>query len=348
MSCFSALGLKDAGSAHDAVLLALEAHLKACGAAHRYEEAGRTSARMREMRQQGLELAKDQARSQAASDQEALAALQQAELAQFESSWAERLADFEECADAAARSLTARHRAEHAAYMGKLAEEDRLVRSSKLLEMRTVQERLAKLRMWDEAAARRKEADALEARARAQHERKQKSRFSLLSDKFLQRQALDLSGLEQRVAAGREELLCVREADSARLRTAHAIQQQRGKATSLPGHVLFSPRLGCEGGSSSPHSGRSCSPLRPPASPRIVPCPEARQLYRQSSPLSNQRPMSAQRGGSLGPAACVPQAVARRDACSVDLALTPRSKTKFRASISDCPPETRFFMCAGA
>ena len=89
--------------------------------------------------------------------------------------------------------------------------------SKDLLNLRKIQETLAKQRKYSEAQKTKQQADALEVREHAQWKAKRDAKIAALEDQFLRKQALEMHGLLKRIQSGREEQKHARKTELERL-----------------------------------------------------------------------------------------------------------------------------------
>merc|ERR1712176_850015 len=127
------------------------------------------------------------------------------ELQEFNEIWDRKVAEFEAHAANLQNTLAARHKAEYQAYHDKIRKETepRTPRWSKdLLNLRKIQETLAKMKKYAEAG-----------KTKAKGEQK----ISALEDNFLHKQQLEMGGLLKRIGSGREEQKQARKSELERL-----------------------------------------------------------------------------------------------------------------------------------
>lgn len=130
------------------------------------------------------------------------------ELHEFHDVWDRKVAEYEDHARKLQAMLAERHLREHEAYLDKLEREvePRAPRWSRhLLNLRRVQETLAKQKRYSEAAVKKGLADDMEASEQVLWKEKRDMKIQSLSDQFLTKQELEAKGLEKRIHSGREE-----------------------------------------------------------------------------------------------------------------------------------------------
>mmetsp|Transcript_43375 Transcript_43375/g.114225 ORF Transcript_43375/g.114225 Transcript_43375/m.114225 type:complete len:380 (-) Transcript_43375:447-1586(-) len=130
------------------------------------------------------------------------------ELHEFHDVWDRKVAEYEDHARKLQAMLAERHLREHEAYLDKLEREvePRAPRWSRhLLNLRRVQETLAKQKRYSEAAVKKGLADDMEASEQVLWKDKRDMKIQSLSDQFLTKQELEAKGLEKRIHSGREE-----------------------------------------------------------------------------------------------------------------------------------------------
>ncbi|CAE7333659.1 unnamed protein product [Symbiodinium necroappetens] len=141
-------------------------------------------------------------------------------LQEFSNIWDQKQQDFDARANQLQKVLATRHKQEHQAHLEKLRREvePRTPRWSRdLLNLRKIQETLAKMRKYAEAEKTKVQADKLEAREHNQWKEKREARIAVMEEQFLHKQQLEMGGLLKRLKASREELRRSRKAEMERL-----------------------------------------------------------------------------------------------------------------------------------
>ncbi|OLP88001.1 hypothetical protein AK812_SmicGene30713 [Symbiodinium microadriaticum] len=137
-------------------------------------------------------------------------------LQEFSNIWDQKQQDFDARANQLQKVLATRHKQEHQAHLEKLRREvePRTPRWSRdLLNLRKIQETLAKMRKYAEAEKTKVQADKLEAREHNQWKEKREARIAVMEEQFLHKQQLEMGGLLKRLKASREELRRSRKAE---------------------------------------------------------------------------------------------------------------------------------------
>merc|ERR1711939_1246620 len=110
------------------------------------------------------------------------------ELQEFNEIWDKKVADFEAHAASLQNTLATRHKQEHGAFMEKTRRETnpRTPRwTQELLNLRKIQETLAKQKKYTDAAQMKKEADAVEAKEHGLWKKKRDAKIAMLEDQFM-------------------------------------------------------------------------------------------------------------------------------------------------------------------
>merc|ERR1712151_700001 len=142
------------------------------------------------------------------------------ELREFNEIWDRKVAEFEAHAVNLQSTLAERHKQEHQAQLEKLRAETepRTPRWSKdLLNLRKIQETLAKMKKYGEAGKTKAQADQVEAKEHAMWKQKREAKISALEEQFLHKQQLEMGGLMKRISSGREEQKQARKSELERL-----------------------------------------------------------------------------------------------------------------------------------
>jgi hypothetical protein len=141
-------------------------------------------------------------------------------LQEFNEIWDRKVQDFESHASNLQNTLGSRHKQEHMAFMEKIKKETtpRTPRWSKeLLNLRKIQDTLAKQKKYSEAQKTKQQADVLEIKEHGQWKAKRDAKIAALEDQFLRKQALEMHGLLKRIQSGREEQKHARKTELERL-----------------------------------------------------------------------------------------------------------------------------------
>eukprot|EP00435_Cladocopium_sp_Y103_P064710 s497_g26.t1 len=130
------------------------------------------------------------------------------ELQEFNQHWDQKVAEFEAHAASLQAQLQERHNQEFAEARKKfeMETEPRNPRFSKdLLNLRKIQDTLAKMKKYSEAGKTKQQADILEAKEREAWSTKREAKIRSLEEQFLHKQSLEMTGLTKRIVSGREE-----------------------------------------------------------------------------------------------------------------------------------------------
>lgn len=142
------------------------------------------------------------------------------ELQEFNQHWDQKVAEFEAHAASLQAQLQERHNQEFAEARKKfeMETEPRNPRFSKdLLNLRKIQDTLAKMKKYSEAGKTKQQADILEAKEREAWSSKREAKIRSLEEQFLHKQSLEMTGLTKRIVSGREEQKNARKLELQRL-----------------------------------------------------------------------------------------------------------------------------------
>ncbi|CAJ1338182.1 unnamed protein product, partial [Effrenium voratum] len=142
------------------------------------------------------------------------------ELQEFNQHWDQKVAEFEAHAASLQAQLQERHNQEFADARKKFETETepRNPRFSKdLLNLRKIQDTLAKMKKYSEASKTKQQADLLEAKEREAWGAKRETKIRSLEEQFLHKQSLEMTGLTKRIVSGREEQKQARKLELQRL-----------------------------------------------------------------------------------------------------------------------------------
>uniref|UniRef100_A0A6U8UP46 Uncharacterized protein n=1 Tax=Zooxanthella nutricula TaxID=1333877 RepID=A0A6U8UP46_9DINO len=186
----------------------LEKHILDCEKRGQYEEAELARSRLEQLRQHEEERRRTDLRKQQMTERLAIEQAHANEINEFNEIWDRKSAEFEAHAANLQNQLADRHRAEHQAQVEKLRRdtEPRTPRWSKdLLNLRKIQETLAKMKKYVEAEKTKCQADKVEASEHAMWKQKRETRIGALEEQFCHKQQLEMGGLIKRIQSGREE-----------------------------------------------------------------------------------------------------------------------------------------------
>merc|ERR1719171_3274812 len=148
----------------------LEKHRADCEKQGKYEEAELAKTRLTQLRQHEENRRREELRSQQLAERLGVEEAHMKELQEFNEIWDRKVAEFEAHAANLQSTLAARHKAEYQAFHDKVRKdtEPRTPRWSRdLLNLRKIQETLAKQKKYAEAAKTKAIADGMEAREHA-------------------------------------------------------------------------------------------------------------------------------------------------------------------------------------
>lgn len=198
----------------------LEKHRIDCEREGKYEEAELAKTRLEQLREHEENRRREELRSQQLAERLGVEEAHMKELQEFNEIWDRKVAEFEAHAANLQSTLAARHKAEHAATLEKIRKdtEPRTPRWSRdLLNLRKIQETLAKMKKYTEAAKTKAQADQVEAKEHALWKEKREGKIRGLEDQFLNKQRLEFDGLLKRIQSGREEQKQARKSELERL-----------------------------------------------------------------------------------------------------------------------------------
>mmetsp|Transcript_126136 Transcript_126136/g.315252 ORF Transcript_126136/g.315252 Transcript_126136/m.315252 type:complete len:273 (-) Transcript_126136:123-941(-) len=212
-------GMPDEHAIQD-FLEVLEKHRIDCEKQGKYEEAELARTRLEQLKQHEESRRRDDLRTQQLAERMGVEEAHMNELSEFNEIWDRKSAEFEAHAANLQNTLAERHKQEHQAHMEKLRRETepRTPRWSKdLLNLRKIQETLAKMKKYAEAEKTKVQADKVEAQEHAMWKAKREARIAALEEQFLHKQQLEMGGLMKRIQSGREEQKQARKAELDRL-----------------------------------------------------------------------------------------------------------------------------------
>lgn len=223
------LGLEDPtasnGGLHDesavqSFLDVLEQHRSDCERQGKYEEADLAKTRLEQLRSHEENRRREELRSQQLAERLGVEEAHMKELQEFNEIWDKKVAEFEAHAANLQATLSQRHQEEHRAFLDKAQRETapRTPRWSKeLLNLRKIQENLAKQKNYSEASRMKTHANSIEAKETASWKAKRDHKIASLDENFLHKQSLEMGGLLKRIHSGREEQKQARKTELERL-----------------------------------------------------------------------------------------------------------------------------------
>jgi hypothetical protein len=197
----------------------LEEHRKNCERAGKYVEAEIASQRLTELRVHEENRRRESLRSRHIAERLGVEEAHMLEFQQFNIVWDRKMRDYEQHALELTASIKERHAAELAEWQQKtIATSQKRVKFSKeLLNLRRIQECLAKQKDYQQAALMKARADNLEAWELEKLGNQKQQDLFLKEGRFKDRQASELEALFKRVQTGREEQKKQRQLDLERL-----------------------------------------------------------------------------------------------------------------------------------
>eukprot|EP00747_Dinoflagellata_sp_TGD_P183355 gnl/TRDRNA2_/TRDRNA2_38174_c0_seq1.p1 gnl/TRDRNA2_/TRDRNA2_38174_c0~~gnl/TRDRNA2_/TRDRNA2_38174_c0_seq1.p1 ORF type:complete len:298 (-),score=77.44 gnl/TRDRNA2_/TRDRNA2_38174_c0_seq1:191-1084(-) len=198
----------------------LEKYRIDCEKQKKYEEAELARSKYEALRQHSENRRREELRSQQLAERLGVEEAHMKELQEFNEIWDHKVAEFEAHAANLQGTLAARHQQERANYNDKLREETepRTPRWSRdLLNLRRIQEVLAKQKKYAEASKTKAHADQLESREEEVWRTKREGKIGQLDEQFQQKQNREMGGLIKRIQSGREEQKQARKSELERL-----------------------------------------------------------------------------------------------------------------------------------
>jgi len=198
----------------------LERHRIECERQGKYEEAELARTRLEQLRKHEENRRREELRSQQLAERLGVEEAHMMELQEFTEIWDRKAAEFEAHAAGLQNTLAARHQQEHQEHLGRLRRETepRTPRWSKdLLNLRRIQETLAKQKKYAEAEKTKLQADRVEMQEHQMWKATRESKIQSLETQFLHKQQLEMGGLLKRIQSGREEQKQARKGELERL-----------------------------------------------------------------------------------------------------------------------------------
>lgn len=198
----------------------LEKHRLDCERQGKYDEAELAKARVEQLRLHEEKCRREELNSQQQAERLEYEEAHNRELQELTEQWDSKFADYEGHAENLQNTLRARHKQEHANTMEKYRTETepRTPRWSRdLLNLRKIQESLAKQKKYSEAKRTKDHADAMEMKEHAAWKAKRERKIELLEEQYLHKQDLEMGGLVKRINSGRSEHEQTRKAEMERI-----------------------------------------------------------------------------------------------------------------------------------
>jgi len=248
----------------------LEQHRRECEKLGKYDEAEEAKNRLLQMREMDSARRKRELQELHLAQRLSAEELHMKDTQEFNDLWDRKMQELEENSESLKNALAQRHEQELHAYMEKLRQdiEPKHPRwSVELLNMRKVQETLAKLKKYSEAGKTKAKADQMEAMEAEEWQAKRDLKIAAFEEKFVQKQRLEMMGLIKRIESGKAERVQTRQTEFLRLvqrgqntkkqlANTHKIVQQRSDKypETANSSMRNSPR-----GRASPRPGRPVS-----------------------------------------------------------------------------------------
>uniref|UniRef100_A0A7S1TX53 Uncharacterized protein n=1 Tax=Phaeomonas parva TaxID=124430 RepID=A0A7S1TX53_9STRA len=196
----------------------LEEHRKNCERQGKYVEAEIAKNRLEELRLHEENRRKEAMRSRQIAERLGVEEAHMLEFQQFNMVWDKKMSDYEERAESLVEAMKERHAAELRAFQDRLlTKQTRAKFSRELLDLRRIQEHLAKARDYTEAHKIKLKADALEAWETERWRNGKQQEMFQKEAKFKHQKQQELLALQKRIQTGREEQKKQRQMDLERL-----------------------------------------------------------------------------------------------------------------------------------
>ena len=197
----------------------LEEHRKNCERQGKYVEAEIAKNRLEELRQHEENRRREAMRSRQIAERLGVEEAHMLEFQQFNALWDKRMAEFEQKSADLEEAMKERHGTELMEYI-RNAQSEPLRKpkfSKELLNLRKIQQTLAKQKEYAEAHKIKLKADNLEAFELEKMRNQHQMRLSNVVEKFKAKQTAELQALRKRIQTGREEQKKQRQLDLERL-----------------------------------------------------------------------------------------------------------------------------------
>jgi len=196
----------------------LEEHRKNCERQGKYVEAEIAKNRLDELKIHEENRRKEAMRSRQIAERLGVEEAHMLEFQQFNAAWDKKMADYEKHAAELIQSMKERHAREVREFQAKLMERQQRPKFSKeLLDLRRIQEHLAKAKDYTEAHKMKLKADALEAWELEKFQNIKQQEIFQKEAKYKQSKQAELLALQKRIQTGREEQKKIRHLDLERL-----------------------------------------------------------------------------------------------------------------------------------
>lgn len=198
----------------------LEKHRLECEQKGLYEEAEIARVRIEQLRQHEEQSRREELKAQQLGERVGVDRAHMKELQEFNDIWDTKVKDFEMYVANLQKTLAQRHKEEHDAHLQSLREHTPPKTpkwSRELLNLRKIQETLAKQKKYAEAEKTKIQADRKEEQELSLWKDTRHAKIGALEEQFLHRQQLEMSGLLKRIQSGREEQKQARKSELERL-----------------------------------------------------------------------------------------------------------------------------------
>jgi len=197
----------------------LEEHRKNCEKQGKYVEAEIAKNRLEELRLHEENRRREAMRSRQIAERLGVEEAHMLEFQQFNVVWDKKMRDYEQHQQELTQAIKERHSQELADWQKKMitSSQKRIKFSQELLNLRVIQERLAKNKDYQQAALMKARADNLEAFELEKLGNKKQQDLYVKEQRFKDRQKIELESLLKRIQTGREEQKKQRQLDLERL-----------------------------------------------------------------------------------------------------------------------------------
>jgi len=193
----------------------LDEHRRHCEREGKYLEAETAARRLRELRQHEENRRREAMRSRQTAERLGIEEAHMLEFEQFNAIWEQRMQEYEKSAEEGLEKLKEKHLAEIMAFQeewqNKLPRKPKL--SKELLNMRKIQDTLAKQERYQEAQKIKFKADEREAWELARLQDQLSQTLAAKEQRIRQKQHQELTGLAKRIQRGREEYKKLRQVE---------------------------------------------------------------------------------------------------------------------------------------
>lgn len=204
----------------DSIIEALEQKRLEYERQGRYDEAENTRQRLEQIQEQVEQKRREDMKSRQLAERLGVEEAHMKELQEFNAHWDQKVAEFEAHAANLQAQLGDRHEKEfrEARERYLIETEPRTPKWSRdLLNLRKIQETLAKMKKYQEAQKTKQQADVVEAKETEAWRIKREIKIRALEEQFLGKQNLEMAGLTKRIVSGREEQKQARKQELQRL-----------------------------------------------------------------------------------------------------------------------------------